>query len=60
MYFFQTPACDLRSKLALKLKREILIALADKTLYPNDLTKQQEVYDTYKEYLSAVIIAFLC
>ncbi|XP_063989279.1 large ribosomal subunit protein bL28m isoform X2 [Diachasmimorpha longicaudata] len=52
-YLLKTPACDLRSLLAVKLKREILIALADKTLYPNDPEKREEVYNTYKDYLSA-------
>lgn len=53
-YYLQTPACDLRSLLALRLKRQILVALADKTLYPNDPEKRTEVYDKYKQYLSAV------
>ncbi|XP_063989280.1 large ribosomal subunit protein bL28m isoform X3 [Diachasmimorpha longicaudata] len=53
-YLLKTPACDLRSLLAVKLKREILIALADKTLYPNDPEKREEVYNTYKDYLSAI------
>ncbi|KYN07418.1 PREDICTED: 39S ribosomal protein L28, mitochondrial [Cyphomyrmex costatus] len=52
-YLLKTPACDLRSLLALKLKRQILIALADKTLYPNDPTKHAEVYAKYEQYLSA-------
>ncbi|XP_018049834.1 PREDICTED: 39S ribosomal protein L28, mitochondrial [Atta colombica] len=52
-YLLKTPACDLRSLLALKLKRQILIALADKTLYPNDPKKHTEVYAKYEQYLSA-------
>ncbi|XP_015112937.1 39S ribosomal protein L28, mitochondrial [Diachasma alloeum] len=52
-YLLKTPACDLRSLLAVKLKREILIALADKTLYPDDPEKREEVYNKYKDYLSA-------
>ncbi|EFN83531.1 39S ribosomal protein L28, mitochondrial, partial [Harpegnathos saltator] len=52
-YLLKTPACDLQSLLALKLKREILIALADKTLYPDDPEKHEEVYVKYKQYLSA-------
>ncbi|XP_020280973.1 39S ribosomal protein L28, mitochondrial [Pseudomyrmex gracilis] len=51
-YLLKTPACDLRSLLALKLKRQILIALADKTLYPDNPEKREEVYDKYKQYLS--------
>jgi len=57
--YLQTPACDLRSVLALKLKRQILIALADKTLYPNDPNKRTEVYSKYEQYLSAVSSLFL-
>ncbi|XP_011868330.1 PREDICTED: 39S ribosomal protein L28, mitochondrial [Vollenhovia emeryi] len=52
-YLLKTPACDLRSLLALRLKRQILIALADKTLYPDDPKKRAEVYATYEHYLSA-------
>ncbi|KAK0159633.1 hypothetical protein PV327_010727 [Microctonus hyperodae] len=52
-YLLKTPACDLRSLLALKIKKNILIALADKTLYPDDEKKRMEVYEKYKEYLNA-------
>ncbi|KAH0947105.1 hypothetical protein HN011_003574 [Eciton burchellii] len=52
-YLLKTPAYDLKSLLALKLKRKILIALADKTLYPEDPKKRAEVYDKYKQYLEA-------
>ncbi|XP_058794736.1 large ribosomal subunit protein bL28m [Phymastichus coffea] len=50
-YLLSTKACDLMSELALKLKREILISLADKTLYPDDPVKRDEVYEKYKKYL---------
>ncbi|KAG7187919.1 hypothetical protein KM043_013883 [Ampulex compressa] len=52
-YLLKTPACDLRSELALHIKRTILLALADKTLYAQDEVKRQEVYDKYKGYLDA-------
>ena len=52
-YLLKTPACDLKSELALKIKRQILVALADKTLYPNDPTKREKIYNKYKEYLTA-------
>ncbi|XP_011702813.1 PREDICTED: 39S ribosomal protein L28, mitochondrial isoform X1 [Wasmannia auropunctata] len=52
-YLLKTPACDLRSLLALRLKRQILVALADKTLYPDDPQKRTEVYTKYEQYLSA-------
>lgn len=51
---FQTPACDLRSELALKIKKNLLEVLADKTLYPDDPEKREEIYNRYKEYLKPV------
>lgn len=50
-YLLETRACDLRNLLAVQLKRKILLALRDKTLYPNDQKKQEEVYDKFKKYL---------
>lgn len=50
----QTSACDLKSWLALKLKRKILFALWDKTLYPDDEVKREEVYKKYEHYLKDV------
>ncbi|CAK9807005.1 39S ribosomal protein L28, mitochondrial [Anthophora quadrimaculata] len=52
-YLLKTPACDLKSELALKIKRQILLTLADKTLYPTDSNKREEIYAKYKEYLTA-------
>ncbi|XP_072744212.1 large ribosomal subunit protein bL28m isoform X2 [Anoplolepis gracilipes] len=51
-YLLKTEACDLKSLLAVRLKRQILIALADKTLYPDDPEKREEVYAKYEKYLS--------
>lgn len=50
-YLLKTAACDLKTTLSLKIKRSILIALRDKTLYPDDKVQQQVVYDKYKHYL---------
>lgn len=50
-YLLETRACDLRNLLAVKLKRKILQALRDKTLYPDDEKKRKEVYDKFKKYL---------
>lgn len=50
-YLLKTAACDLRTVLSLKIKRQILMALRDKTLYPDDTVKQQAVYDKYKHYI---------
>ncbi|XP_033353971.1 39S ribosomal protein L28, mitochondrial isoform X1 [Bombus vosnesenskii] len=52
-YLLKTPACDLKSELALKIKRQILLSLLDKTLYPDDPVKKEEIYNKYKEYLTA-------
>lgn len=50
-YLLKTAACDLKTTLSLKIKRQILMALRDKTLYPDDNIKKQAVYDMYKHYL---------
>ncbi|KAJ8675504.1 hypothetical protein QAD02_011290 [Eretmocerus hayati] len=49
-YILSTKACDLRSLLALKLKREMLIRLFDNTLYPDDPDKQSEIASIYIKY----------
>jgi hypothetical protein len=51
---FQTPACDLQSQLAFKLKRKMLLSLLKKDLYPDDPVKREDVYNTYKKYLGNV------
>lgn len=50
-YILKTPAYDLMSLLALKLKRKMLFALMDRTLYPDDPEKREKVYNKYKHYL---------
>lgn len=50
-YLLQTPACDLKSDLALKIKRNILLALDKNDLPHTDPEKRQQIYDTYKHYL---------
>lgn len=52
-YILKTPACDLKSGLALRIKREMLLALVNKTLYEDSPEKQEEVYDKYKQYLDS-------
>lgn len=52
-YLLKTEACDLKSELALKLKRQILLSLSEKSLYPEDPVKRDEVYAKYEQYLSA-------
>ncbi|XP_014255217.1 39S ribosomal protein L28, mitochondrial [Cimex lectularius] len=51
-YILKTPACDLQSSLALKLKRKILHVLYYNELYPDDEEKRKEVYNKYKHYLN--------
>jgi large subunit ribosomal protein L28 len=51
---FQTPACDLQSLLAFKLKRKMLLSLLKKDMYPDDPVKREDVYNTYKKYLGTV------
>lgn len=54
-YLLKTPACDLQSELALKLKQKVLRALEQKCpAYNDDPEKQKEIYNEYKNYLSAV------
>ncbi|KAL1453607.1 hypothetical protein WDU94_009936 [Cyamophila willieti] len=50
-YLLSTPACDLNSLLACKVKRKLLIALYEKTIYPDDLAKQETIYNKYKHHL---------
>lgn len=50
-YLLQTPACDLRSDLALKIKRNILLALDKKELPHTDPEKREQVYNSFRHYL---------
>ena len=50
-YILSTPEIDMQSKLGMRLKRKLLLALANKTLYPNDPTKREEVYAKYEKYV---------
>lgn len=53
-YLLKTPACDLVSMLALKLKKQILTELMNGCpRYAHDPTKQKEIYEEYKTYLSS-------
>lgn len=54
-YHLQTLACDLKSLLPLGLKRKILQELLNGCpTYGNRPEKQQEIYNRYKQYLTAV------
>lgn len=55
---FQTSASDLKSLLALKIKKKMLLALFDRTLYPDDAEKKETVYKKYHHHLSKVCMSF--
>ncbi|CAL8100589.1 unnamed protein product [Orchesella dallaii] len=50
-YLITTPAYDLKSLLALKLKRQMLMALLDKNFCHKNPTRQKELMEKFKEYL---------
>jgi len=50
-YILSTPEIDMQSKLGMRLKRKMLLALANKTLWPNDPAKCEEVYAKYEKYV---------
>ncbi|XP_059490378.1 large ribosomal subunit protein bL28m isoform X3 [Neocloeon triangulifer] len=49
-YILKSPACDLRSNLAIKIKRQILLALAKQDFYPEDPAKKAAILEKYKDY----------
>ena len=50
---WQTPEEEFRSNLALKLKSQMLLALLDKTLYPDDAAKREKVWFYWRDYSSS-------
>jgi len=50
-YILSTPEVDMQSVLGMRLKRKLLVALANKTLYPNDSVKREEIYAKYQRYV---------
>ncbi|KAG8296763.1 39S ribosomal protein L28, mitochondrial [Homalodisca vitripennis] len=50
-YLLETSSSDLSSLLALKLKKKMLLALFDKSLYPDDPIKREKIYNKYKHHL---------
>lgn len=50
----QTPACDLKSRLAFRIKREMLQALLDKCPDVTDTQKKTEILGEYSKYLEQV------
>jgi len=49
-YILRTHEVDMCSKLGMKLKREMLLVLARKSMYPNDPAKRDAVYEKYKQF----------
>ena len=50
-YLLSTSEVDMQSRLGMRLKRKLLLALANKTLYPNDQAKNEEIYAKYQKYV---------
>ncbi|XP_014778137.1 39S ribosomal protein L28, mitochondrial [Octopus bimaculoides] len=50
-YILKTHAVDLNSNLGLRLKRQMLLALARRSFAKDNLQKQEEIYQRYKEFV---------
>lgn len=50
-YILKTPVQDLKSQLALSLRRKMLLALANKEKYHKDEEKNKEVFSKYEKYM---------
>jgi large subunit ribosomal protein L28 len=50
-YILKTHEVDLCSRLAMTLKREMLLALADKSMYQKDPLKREKIYNKYKQFV---------
>ena len=50
-YLLETPDIDLRSNLGCKLKREILLSLANKWYYPDDDEKRALISEKYAQFV---------
>ena len=53
-YILKTHEVDLRSKLGMKLRRDMLQTLADKSMHPDNPEKRDHVYEKYKEFIVPV------
>ncbi|GAU96026.1 hypothetical protein RvY_07530-2 [Ramazzottius varieornatus] len=56
-YILRTHQVDLASKLGMRLKREMLVALAKGEMYPGDPEKTKSLLEKYKEYVVPLEIA---
>lgn len=50
-YILKTHDADLRSLLGLRLRREMILALIHKSSYQDNLEKQKEIHEKYKEFI---------
>lgn len=50
-YILKTHEVDLNSQLGMRIKREMLLALANRSFYKDDLAKQEKIYNKYKEFV---------
>ncbi len=50
-YILKTHEVDLRSKLGMKIKADMIRTLMNKSMYPNDSKKREEIYQKYKDYI---------
>ncbi|XP_050685896.1 39S ribosomal protein L28, mitochondrial-like [Eriocheir sinensis] len=50
-YILETPPADLMSELALKLRREMLLALVRETLHPDNPAKRKELLEKHKKHI---------
>lgn len=49
-YVLETPVQDLKSQLALDIRRHMLLALANKEVHHEDPEKQQKVFEKYQKF----------
>jgi len=50
-YILSTPEVDMQSMLGMRLKRKLLLTLANNTLWPNNPAKHDEVLVKYQKYV---------
>jgi len=50
-YILSTPEVDMHSRLGMRLKRRMLLALARRDIYPNDPAQRDTICEKYREYV---------
>lgn len=50
-YILETPVQDLKSQLALDLRRLMLLTLVRREMYPDDPEKQEKIYKKYEKFI---------